>query len=67
VTLQGDRLFKSYVNAVSEMLDDLRIAHHHADQHKIELAFNRLYVHNCAMREQLGLGPYTHQPREETQ
>jgi hypothetical protein len=59
--MSTDKLFGSYVNAVSEMLVELRLAQHSADAHKIEVAIMKLYTHNCAMREQLGMGPYTHQ------
>jgi len=34
---------------------------HVVDVQKMQIAVTKLYVHNCAMREQLGLWPYTHQ------
>ena len=55
-----EQQFKDYVHAVSDMLVELRLAQHSGDTHRIEVAIMKIYTHNCAMRETLGLGPYVH-------
>ncbi|MBO0718883.1 MAG: hypothetical protein J2P55_16340 [Rhizobiales bacterium] len=59
--MTDDDTLKHYVNTVSELLVELRLAQHSGDAHRIEVAIMKIYTGNCAMRETLGMGPYTHQ------
>ena len=58
--MNTDKQFRDYVHAVSEMLVELRLAAHAGDSHRIEVAATKLYTHNCAMRETIGMGPFVH-------